>query len=133
LIVLRRNDIGVIGTNRVGLRRVQVQVLYSKHFRTTSLVSSTENGPQISKCTMIRGAFASIRGRKFLENAVWGLMARRRIASSTSVWAKKMPDRPPPISEDEFTESFLKGSGPGGQKIVCQRHFNSNPLFPQVV
>ncbi|KAE9374483.1 hypothetical protein N431DRAFT_464726 [Stipitochalara longipes BDJ] len=28
-----------------------------------------------------------------------------------------MPDRPPLVHEDEFTESFLKGSGPGGQKI----------------
>jgi peptide chain release factor len=33
-----------------------------------------------------------------------------------------MPDRPPPVSEDEFTESYLKGSGPGGQKIVSQSH-----------
>lgn len=29
-----------------------------------------------------------------------------------------MPDRPKPPSEDEFTEVFVKGSGPGGQKIV---------------
>ncbi|KIN06165.1 hypothetical protein OIDMADRAFT_17193 [Oidiodendron maius Zn] len=28
-----------------------------------------------------------------------------------------MPDRPLPVREDEFTESYLKGSGPGGQKI----------------
>ncbi|KAH8799011.1 peptide chain release factor class I/class II [Hyaloscypha sp. PMI_1271] len=28
-----------------------------------------------------------------------------------------MPDRPPLVHENEFTESFLKGSGPGGQKI----------------
>lgn len=28
-----------------------------------------------------------------------------------------MPDRPPLLDEDEFTEAFLKGSGPGGQKI----------------
>ncbi|PMD43359.1 hypothetical protein L207DRAFT_509884 [Hyaloscypha variabilis F] len=28
-----------------------------------------------------------------------------------------MPDRPQLVHEDEFTESFLKGSGPGGQKI----------------
>ncbi|PMD65165.1 uncharacterized protein K444DRAFT_483786, partial [Hyaloscypha bicolor E] len=28
-----------------------------------------------------------------------------------------MPDRPPLVHEDQFTESFLKGSGPGGQKI----------------
>ncbi|KFY46408.1 hypothetical protein V494_00466 [Pseudogymnoascus sp. VKM F-4513 (FW-928)] len=28
-----------------------------------------------------------------------------------------MPRRPPPIPEEEFTEAFLCGSGPGGQKI----------------
>ncbi len=30
-----------------------------------------------------------------------------------------MPDRPKPPPQEEFTEVFLKGSGPGGQKIVC--------------
>ncbi|RAL62312.1 hypothetical protein DID88_004878 [Monilinia fructigena] len=28
-----------------------------------------------------------------------------------------MPDRPAPIDEADFTEVFLHGSGPGGQKI----------------
>lgn len=31
-----------------------------------------------------------------------------------------MPDRPGPVDEKEFSEAFLKGSGPGGQKIVSQ-------------
>jgi hypothetical protein len=35
-----------------------------------------------------------------------------------------MPTRPKPLPEDEFTESFLKGSGPGGQKIVSRRHLH---------
>jgi len=47
----------------------------------------------------------------------------RSIATSTLRWAKQMPPRPPPISEDDITEAFLKGSGPGGQKIVSQWHF----------
>jgi len=42
----------------------------------------------------------------------------RGISASTAVWAKKMPDRPKLVDEEEFTEAFLKGSGPGGQKIV---------------
>lgn len=29
-----------------------------------------------------------------------------------------MPPRPGPVDESEFTEVFLHGSGPGGQKIV---------------
>jgi protein subunit release factor B len=49
-------------------------------------------------------------------------IGRRGIAASSSVRAKKMPDRPPLVNEDEFTESFLKGSGPGGQKIVYLPH-----------
>ncbi|KAH6684099.1 RF-1 domain-containing protein [Halenospora varia] len=28
-----------------------------------------------------------------------------------------MPDKPKPPPESEFTEAFLKGTGPGGQKI----------------
>lgn len=32
---------------------------------------------------------------------------------------KQMPSRPKPPPETEIEESFLKGSGPGGQKIVC--------------
>jgi hypothetical protein len=47
------------------------------------------------------------------------LIAQRGIAASPVAWARKMPDRPPPVNEAEFTEAFLKGSGPGGQKIVC--------------
>jgi len=51
----------------------------------------------------------------------------RNITTTPMRNVKKMPDRPAPISEDEFTESFLKGSGPGGQKIVSSkkplRHF----------
>jgi len=33
---------------------------------------------------------------------------------------RQMPSRPKPPPEDEIEEAFLKGSGPGGQKIVCQ-------------
>jgi hypothetical protein len=43
---------------------------------------------------------------------------KRTITACTAAWAKKMPDRPKPLPEEEFTEAFLKGTGPGGQKIV---------------
>lgn len=36
-----------------------------------------------------------------------------------------MPSRPRPPPEEEFTEVFLKGSGPGGQKIVCMDCYSS--------
>ncbi len=32
--------------------------------------------------------------------------------------SKSLPSRPKPPPEEEIEESFLKGSGPGGQKIV---------------
>lgn len=39
--------------------------------------------------------------------------------STSSPWrVKAMPPRPKPPPESELEESFLKGSGPGGQKIV---------------
>ncbi|KAF7907764.1 uncharacterized protein EAF01_005350 [Botrytis porri] len=44
-------------------------------------------------------------------------MIKRSICNTTPLWKKKMPDRPPPIDEADFTEVFLHGSGPGGQKI----------------
>lgn len=39
--------------------------------------------------------------------------------SPDSKGATRYPPRPKPPPEHEFTEVYLKGSGPGGQKIVC--------------
>ncbi|KAE8447371.1 hypothetical protein EG329_010785 [Mollisiaceae sp. DMI_Dod_QoI] len=66
---------------------------------------------------MIRGLLLHTSRRLVTEYAATALIANRGVAASSSLWAKKMPDRPPPVDEDEFTEAFLKGSGPGGQKI----------------
>ncbi|KKA26901.1 hypothetical protein TD95_002135 [Thielaviopsis punctulata] len=41
----------------------------------------------------------------------------RTFASLSSLLGKQMPPRPKPPPENEIEESFLKGSGPGGQKI----------------
>ncbi|EPE34613.1 Release factor [Glarea lozoyensis ATCC 20868] len=41
----------------------------------------------------------------------------RSLSATPAQWKKKMPDRPKPPPEKEFTEAFLHGSGPGGQKI----------------
>ncbi|KAH6715300.1 RF-1 domain-containing protein [Leptodontidium sp. MPI-SDFR-AT-0119] len=69
---------------------------------------------------MIRGRLSCIaRGRPILE-ILTGCVQKpiaRTIAASSPAWAKKMPDRPQPLDESDFTEAFLKGSGPGGQKI----------------
>jgi len=45
------------------------------------------------------------------------VMARCGIASTAVTGMKQMPPRPQPVNEDDIKEAFLKGSGPGGQKI----------------
>ena len=42
---------------------------------------------------------------------------------------KAMPPRPKPPSDDELDESFLKGSGPGGQKIVTTLRYSSEAVL----
>jgi hypothetical protein len=68
---------------------------------------------------MIRELLSCIKRRPLLEHLAGSSTVQRGIAATSSAWGvKKMPDRPPPVNEDDFTEAFLKGSGPGGQKIV---------------
>lgn len=71
--------------------------------------------------TMIRQLFYSSSCKQSFGNDLRSLINRRSFAATHPIWVKKMPDRPSPVREDEFTESYLKGSGPGGQKIVSQR------------
>jgi hypothetical protein len=73
-----------------------------------------------TQCTMIRQPLYSISWKLSFDNALGKLIGRRSFTATHPIWAKKMPDRPPPVNEDEFTESYLKGSGPGGQKIVSR-------------
>ena len=40
-------------------------------------------------------------------------------ATTTPSLLRQMPTRPKPPPEEDIEEFFLKGSGPGGQKIVC--------------
>jgi hypothetical protein len=73
---------------------------------------------------MLRGLLSCAKWRPIVGHAVKHPTARRGIAASPAACARKMPDRPPLVHEDEFTECFLKGSGPGGQKIVCCSQLN---------
>jgi len=66
---------------------------------------------------MLRGLLSRLARRSAIKYAPACLIPKRSIAASSPAWVKKMPDRPGPVNEDEFTEAFLKGSGPGGQKI----------------
>jgi len=40
------------------------------------------------------------------------------MSTTATLLVKQMPPRPK-INEADIEENFLKGSGPGGQKIVC--------------
>ncbi|KAF7875196.1 hypothetical protein EAF04_002368 [Stromatinia cepivora] len=75
---------------------------------------------RLSRCTMLRRLLSIIPKGTGLKNATVvnsGSIINRSICSTTPLWKKKMPDRPAPIDEADFTEVFLHGSGPGGQKI----------------
>lgn len=48
------------------------------------------------------------------------LVARFSASPSAALKKHEMPPRPKPPPDSEIEESYLKGSGPGGQKIVSQ-------------
>ncbi|TEY45010.1 hypothetical protein BOTCAL_0337g00060 [Botryotinia calthae] len=69
---------------------------------------------------MLRGLLSVVSRGTVLENVTAvnsNSIIKRNICNTTPLWKKKMPDRPAPIDEADFTEVFLHGSGPGGQKI----------------
>lgn len=54
-------------------------------------------------------------------------LVTRHFTSQNVVKAAQMPPRLV-LNEEDLEEAYLKGSGPGGQKIVC-RHFYGSPLL----
>lgn len=84
---------------------------------------------ELAKCTMLRGLFSTIPNGATIKN----VFGKRTICSTTPLWKKKMPDRPAPIDEADFTEVFLHGSGPGGQKIVSLSLIESSTKNPQLI
>lgn len=53
----------------------------------------------------------------------YSLLGLRAFTATAATLKIKLPPRPKPPPDEEFTEVYLKGSGPGGQKIV-----GPNPL-----
>lgn len=53
----------------------------------------------------------------------------RLFTTSVAIRAKALPPRPKPPPDSEIEESYLKGSGPGGQKIVSL--YGSSILLPR--
>jgi hypothetical protein len=94
--------------------------LATKHKRSDFIILSCDCKPRLmaierARCTMLQRLLPWLRGARLGNCAA---VTQRCLSTSSSLWKKKMPDRPPPINEEDFTEVFLKGSGPGGQKIV---------------
>lgn len=80
----------------------------------------TSHNHHCKECTMLLRQIPLVR-RIILSaqstHNVTSPLLRRRLSISPTQNLKKMPDRPKPPPDEEFTEVFLKGSGPGGQKI----------------
>ncbi|CAG8981591.1 hypothetical protein HYALB_00009470 [Hymenoscyphus albidus] len=66
---------------------------------------------------MQRWIISVLRRTIVSERGLLNLTTTRGLMTTPPKCAKKMPDRPKPPPEKEFTEVFLHGSGPGGQKI----------------
>lgn len=78
---------------------------------------------------MLRGFTPGFKLRQFLDLANKPPILSRGFIATSSSWKKKMPDRPAFVPESDLTEAFLKGSGPGGQKIVRLLHgLSARPL-----
>jgi hypothetical protein len=60
-----------------------------------------------------------------LVSSTLTLTLTRGLSTSVARLQRQMPPRPKHPPEDEIEESFLKGSGPGGQKIVCIVQYTS--------
>jgi len=106
----------------------------SKPFRT---VSAPQRHDMISKLLpALRGTFTSVALGKHAAPRVLlsPLGSRLRVALFTTTSplpVKQMPHRPKPPPEEEIDERFLKGSGPGGQKIVCYDPFATIATAPK--
>lgn len=74
------------------------------------------------RCKMYYSSMFSLRTLLTRPWSTWrtSYLGQARWLSTTAPTLTKraMPPRPGPIPEEEFTEVFLKGTGPGGQKIV---------------
>jgi len=103
---------------------VGVGARIKNHRRTLVIISISSLFPTFAhsvytatQCAMIRVFTSRISRISSIEHAATKTTLRRSFTRSPWTMVKKMPDRPPHLPEEEVTEAFLKGSGPGGQKI----------------
>lgn len=99
----------------------------------TKLDNSTDDNSS-AKCAMQRWVLSLLKRTVVPEQGLQNSIATRALTTTPPKCAKKMPDRPKSPPEKEFTEAFLHGSGPGGQKIVrLASHFTPDPILYIVI
>ncbi|TLS27693.1 hypothetical protein PpBr36_04458 [Pyricularia pennisetigena] len=76
-------------------------------------------GNIFGRCRQVASFFRSIRALSHHSGQLGELHPMPQTRTFTTSWLsmKQMPLRPKPPPETEIEEAFLKGSGPGGQKI----------------
>ncbi|KAM0616310.1 hypothetical protein ACHAP0_002504 [Verticillium nonalfalfae] len=81
--------------------------------------SAKHDGPDHDMKLLARTLLPLLRPRNGPPLRWLGHSAVRSQALSTTIWNQKeqMPQRPKPPPDSDIEESYLKGSGPGGQKI----------------
>lgn len=83
------------------------------------MISGAQELPSYYFSPIISMLFRDILSTRLARALQWQkLFAGRRLFSQSTIFGvKQMPPRPK-IDESDVTGAYLKGSGPGGQKIV---------------
>ncbi|KAG6110843.1 hypothetical protein E4U13_005196 [Claviceps humidiphila] len=93
----------------------------SCHYATHQICTSTRSFLPLSlplpAAAAAAAAAAAETPRTRLPNVHKAQGTSRAFSSTPPTSAKSLPPRPKPPPESEIEEAFLKGSGPGGQKI----------------
>ncbi|KAG5996584.1 hypothetical protein E4U52_006291 [Claviceps spartinae] len=89
----------------------------SCRYATRKICTSTRSFLSLFLSLPAAAAAAAETPRTRLSNVHRAQRASRAFSSTAPTSAKSLPPRPKPPPESEIEEAFLKGSGPGGQKI----------------
>ncbi|KAL8402190.1 hypothetical protein RB596_008810 [Gaeumannomyces avenae] len=80
-------------------------------------MATTARGASLFGRTLFNGMFVSAAPQQPGAAAPIIPRPRRPLSTTAPPWQKQMPARPKPPPDSDLEESYLKGSGPGGQKI----------------
>ncbi|KAG5969487.1 hypothetical protein E4U56_008314 [Claviceps arundinis] len=99
------------------MHRLLNSLRHSCHYATHQICISTRSFLPLSLSIPAAAAAAAEAPRTRLPNVHKAQGTSRAFSSTPPTSAKSLPPRPKPPPESEIEEAFLKGSGPGGQKI----------------